>query len=146
MFICKVFSSKWGHGAEGRRRKEARASSGLYLLQLRWITKLPPWASHSKRLTNPTTEPVIPDAEIGNWYLLEEREIIWGRGSLLDPTCSLGKTVNSVSLCAIVFALFPIYKMTAKSIKRVMIRLLPGQTQGVAVRPGCTNKCQECLS
>lgn len=69
LFICKVFSPKWGREAGWWRGKEAGASSGLYLLQLRWITKLLPWADHSKRLTSPTTEPVILDAEMGIAFL-----------------------------------------------------------------------------
>ena len=80
----------WGRMEE---KEGGCGGPGLYLLQLRWITKLLPWANHSKRLTNTTTEPIILDAEIGNWYLLEEREMIWGKGSFLTPTCSLGKTV-----------------------------------------------------
>lgn len=76
LFICKVFSPRWGRRLGWRRGKEARASSGLYLLQLRQITKLLPWASHSERPTSPMTEPVIPCKETGNWFLWEER----GRG------------------------------------------------------------------
>lgn len=72
MFICKVFSPKWGHGAGWRSEKEAGASLGLYLLQLRWIAKLLPWAKYSERLANPMTEPVITREEIGSWVLLEE--------------------------------------------------------------------------
>lgn len=56
----------------GAGEKEAGASIGLYLLQLRWIAKLLSWAEYSKRLTNPMTEPVITHEEIGSWVLSEE--------------------------------------------------------------------------
>lgn len=71
--MCKVFSPKWGRVAGCRRGKETGSSSGLHLLQLRWIAKLLPWAKHSKRLTNPTNEPVILYKETG--FLLGETDI-----------------------------------------------------------------------
>lgn len=67
-----MFSPKWGRGAGRRSEKEAGASVGLYLLQLRWIAKLLAWAKYSKRLTNPMTEPAITREETGSWVLLEE--------------------------------------------------------------------------
>lgn len=42
--------------------------------------------------------------------------------------------MNSVSLCAVFCPIFSIYKMTTKSIKGVTLRLLPGQTEGMAVQ------------
>lgn len=76
-------------GGEGRRLWRPRSILTSATVDYK-ITTL---ANHSKRLTNTTTEPIILDAEIGNWYLLKEREMIWGKGSFLTPTCSLGKTV-----------------------------------------------------
>ena len=118
---------------------------GLYLLQLRWITKLLPWANHSKRLTNTTTEPIILDTEIGNWYLLEERERIRGKGSFLTPTCSLGKAAFPYVLLFLLFS--PSIKRQPNPLwETAMGRLLPEQTEGVTVCPGGVNKCQECLT
>lgn len=102
LFICKVFSPKWGPGAGWRREKEAGVSLGLYLLQLRWITKLLPWANHSKRLTSSTTEPVIPFEEIGNWFLLEEREIIQQIGALVESHLLSGENCE---LCCFFYVL-----------------------------------------
>lgn len=85
-----------GDAGGWRRGKEAAWNSGLYLLQLGRITKLLPWASLSKRLTNPKTEPVIPHKEIGNCFLLEERGIPGRRGVLVEShllsgeNCELG--------------------------------------------------------
>lgn len=90
---CFHLGGTWAGWSRG---KEAAGNSGLYLLQLRQITKLLPWASLSKRLTNPTTEPVIPHKEIGNWFLLEERGILGRRGVLVEShllsgeNCELG--------------------------------------------------------
>lgn len=101
-------------GTWGWMEEKEGARPGLYLLQLRWITKLLPWANHSKRLTNTTTEPIILDTEIGNWYLLVEREMIRGKGSFLTPTCSMWKTVFPYVLLFLLF--FPFHKMTTKSL------------------------------
>ena len=105
LFICKVFSPKWGTGAGRRGEKEAGASLGLYLLQLRWIAKLLPWANHSKRLTNPTPEPVIPYKEIGSWRLLEEREIVWRIAVLVESVLLWGKPWT-LFVCVLSFVLF----------------------------------------
>lgn len=51
--------------------------------------------------------------------------------------------MSLVSFCAAGCAFFLIYEMT-KSIKGVMIRLMPGQTEGVAVCPGCTSVRSAC--
>lgn len=124
LFICKVFSPKWGPGAGWRREKEAGVSLGLYLLQLRWITKLLPWANHSKRLTSSTTEPVIPFEEIGNWFLLEEREIIQQIGALVESHLLSGENCELCCFFNVLLLCFfsPIYQMTTKSIKGVVWR------------------------
>lgn len=52
--------------------------------------------------------------------------------------------MSLVSFCAAGCGFFLIYEMTTKSIKGVMIRLRPGQTEGVAVCPGRTSVRSAC--
>lgn len=83
-----------------------------------------------------------------DWELVSfrgEREMIPGKGFFLTPTCSLGKTVFPYVLLFLPFS--PSIKWQPNPLwETAMGRLLPNQTEGVAVCPGGTNECQECLT
>ena len=143
LFICKVFhlSGDAGlDGGEGRRLCRPRSILTSATVDYK-ITTLGKPFKKAHQYHDWTYNSGCRD-----WELVSFRGERDDMGKRVLSNSHLLSGENRVSWCATVFAVFPFHKMTTKSLKGIMGRLLPNQTEGVTVCPGGTNKWQECLS